>query len=203
MLGVEITLKKLVVSVKEYPDIKTGWWERWSPLIETSREKQAVLCWVWQAFRRQGFLRFCGYQHILILWLQFETRTESPSHALLLMSQWPDLSSGISNFVSAFITLKTCGWQKALLISKGTLPGNFISTVRIKNTQLLLQFKAPFGRLGGSVGWACDFGSGHDLTVCGFKPRVGLCADSSEPASDSVSPPLSAPPPLMLCLSLS
>ena len=28
--------------------------------------------------------------------------------------------------------------------------------------------------------------SGHDLAVCEFEPRVGLCADSSEPASDSV-----------------
>ena len=36
------------------------------------------------------------------------------------------------------------------------------------------------GRLGGSVGWAADFGSGHDLPVCGLEPRVGLCADSSE-----------------------
>lgn len=55
-----------------------------------------------------------------------------------------------------------------------------------------------------------DFGSGHDLMVCEFEPRVGLCADSSElrawslePASDSMSPSLSAPPQLMLCLSLS
>ena len=38
------------------------------------------------------------------------------------------------------------------------------------------------GRLGGSVGEASEFGSGHDLAVRGFKPRVGLCADSSEPA---------------------
>ena len=37
------------------------------------------------------------------------------------------------------------------------------------------------GHLGGSVCWASDFGSGHDLTVRGFEPRVGLCADSSEP----------------------
>ena len=34
------------------------------------------------------------------------------------------------------------------------------------------------GLLGGSVGYASDFGSGHDLTVRGFKPSVGLCADS-------------------------
>ena len=27
------------------------------------------------------------------------------------------------------------------------------------------------------------FGSGHDLTVRGFEPRVGLCADSSEPGA--------------------
>ena len=46
---------------------------------------------------------------------------------------------------------------------------------------------------------------GHDLTVPGFEPIVGLCADSSElePALDSVSPSLSASPQLMLCLSFS
>ena len=27
-----------------------------------------------------------------------------------------------------------------------------------------------------------DFGSGHDLTVRGFEPRVGFWADSAEPA---------------------
>ncbi|XP_053060453.1 mediator of RNA polymerase II transcription subunit 27 isoform X2 [Acinonyx jubatus] len=59
------------------------------------------------------------------------------------------------------------------------------------------------GRLGGSVGEASDFGSGHDLAVRGFEPHVGLCADSLAPASDSVSPSLSAPPPLTLCLPLS
>ena len=37
------------------------------------------------------------------------------------------------------------------------------------------------GRLGGSVGLASDFGSGHDLMVHGFEPHVGLCADNSEP----------------------
>ena len=45
----------------------------------------------------------------------------------------------------------------------------------------LLLFKVYFeGRLGGSVGWAADFGSGHDLAVREFEPRVGLCADRSE-----------------------
>ena len=61
------------------------------------------------------------------------------------------------------------------------------------------------GRLGGSVSEVSDFGSGHDLAVCEFKPCVGLCADSSEPgaASDSVSTSLSAPNPLIFCLCLS
>ena len=36
------------------------------------------------------------------------------------------------------------------------------------------------GCLGGSVGWATNFGSGHDLAVFEFEPRVGLCADRSE-----------------------
>ena len=37
--------------------------------------------------------------------------------------------------------------------------------------------------VGGSVGSASDFGSGHDLTVHRCEPRVGLCADSSEPGT--------------------
>ena len=41
-----------------------------------------------------------------------------------------------------------------------------------------------------------DFGSGHDLTVRGLEPHVRLCADSVEPAWDSLSVSLSA---LSLC----
>ena len=48
-----------------------------------------------------------------------------------------------------------------------------------------------------------DFGSGHDLTVSDFKPRMGLCADGAQPAWDSLSPCLSAPSLLPLSLSLS
>ena len=40
-----------------------------------------------------------------------------------------------------------------------------------------------------------DFGSDHDLTVCEFEPRIGLCADSAEPAWDYLSLPLSLPLP--------
>ena len=36
------------------------------------------------------------------------------------------------------------------------------------------------GCLGGSVSWASDFVSGHDLTVDGFEPRIRLCVHSSE-----------------------
>ena len=35
-------------------------------------------------------------------------------------------------------------------------------------------------------------GSGHDPEVRGFKPRIGLAADSTEPASDPRSPSPSA-----------
>ena len=40
-----------------------------------------------------------------------------------------------------------------------------------------------WGHLGGSVGEASDFGSGHDLMGHGFEPHVGLSADSSEPGA--------------------
>ena len=46
-----------------------------------------------------------------------------------------------------------------------------------------------------------DFGSGLDLMVHGIEPRVGLCADSMEPAWDPLSPSLSAPPAVILILS--
>ena len=34
----------------------------------------------------------------------------------------------------------------------------------IHNMNLIIMI--TLGRLGGSVGWASDFGSGHDLAVC-------------------------------------
>ena len=40
-------------------------------------------------------------------------------------------------------------------------------------------------------GLTLDFNPGHDLTVPGFEPHVGLSADSVEPACDSLSPALS------------
>ena len=46
-----------------------------------------------------------------------------------------------------------------------------------------------------SVKHLSHLGSGRNLVVRGFKPLVGLCADSLDPASDSLSP--------SLCLSLS
>ena len=49
----------------------------------------------------------------------------------------------------------------------------------------------------------CLNGSGHDLTVHGFKPCTGLPAVSIEPASDPLSSSLSVPNPLCsLSLSL-
>ena len=51
-----------------------------------------------------------------------------------------------------------------------------------------------------------DFGSGYDLTVCEFEPRVGLCADSSGPGArfeSCVSLSLCSFPAHALSLSLS
>ena len=49
-----------------------------------------------------------------------------------------------------------------------------------------------------------DFSSGHDLTVCGMEPCNRLCADSGEPAWDSLSHSLFTPRLVCMCsLSLS
>ena len=76
-----------------------------------------------------------------------------------------------------------------------TIPGPLTHTFSfpLENTGLL-------GRLGGSVSWASDFGSGHDLMVCGFEPQVRTLCWSLEPASSSVSSSLCA---LSCSLSLS
>ena len=62
----------------------------------------------------------------------------------------------------------------------------------------------------GAPGWLSQlnirlliFGLVHDLTACGFEPHVRLCAGGAEPAGDSLSPSLSAPPPLTHVCSLS
>ena len=47
-----------------------------------------------------------------------------------------------------------------------------------------------------------DFSLGHALTVHEFEHRIGLYADSAEPAWDSVSLPLSLPFPHVLSFSL-
>ena len=89
-------------------------------------------------------------------------------------------------------------WQDAAFMV------TFIATVKILNSSAYILQKR-MGRQGGSVGWANNFGSGHNLMVCELEPRVGLCADSSEPGACfrfCVSP-LSAPPLLMLSLCLS
>ena len=56
--------------------------------------------------------------------------------------------------------------------------------------------------MGGSVGSTSDFGSGHDLTVREFESHTRLSAVGTETALDSLYPSLSAPPPLVLSLSL-
>ena len=48
---------------------------------------------------------------------------------------------------------------------------------------------------------ALDFGSDHDLMVCGIEPHVGLYNDSVEPAWDSLSLSLSLSFSLTLSLS--
>ena len=49
---------------------------------------------------------------------------------------------------------------------------------------------------------ALDFNSVHDLIACGSEPCFGLCTDSAEPAWDSLSLPLSAPPALKINLKI-
>ena len=72
--------------------------------------------------------------------------------------------------------------HKTLLITKYLFK---IHHVEYFSDELFMQFliTRKHGRLGGSVGWASDFGSGRELAAREFKPRVGLWADGSEPGA--------------------
>ena len=104
-----------------------------------------------------------------------------------------------------------CHFQAEASRVGGTLPVSLpLCWLNKEESEILreaeAQKKGAWGHLSGSVGWAADFGSGHDLAVREFEPRIGLCADSSEPGACfglCVSLSLSDPPPFMLCLSLS
>ena len=73
------------------------------------------------------------------------------------------------------------------------------TTYRVPWPSASIKAKSPGARVALSVKrLTLDFSSGHDLTVREFQPRVGLCADSAEPAWDSLCP---SPSPLSLSLS--
>ena len=93
---------------------------------------------------------------------------------------------------------------------EGSLPGKLLNTLQWSG-QLPTTEDCPAQNVNSSGGASVahlvkhptlDFCSGHDLTVGGFKPHIGLCADSSEPGTCfgfCLSLPLSLP----LSLSLS
>ena len=67
-----------------------------------------------------------------------------------------------------------------------------VSLLRQENANDICVIKIPPGAPG-CLSQKCltlSFGSGHDLTVCDFKPCTGLRTDSVETAWDSLSLPL-------------
>ena len=91
------------------------------------------------------------------------------------------------------------------MVASHTSPGPICGKMFLKHSTALLLETSQL--LGGT--WVAqsvkhpplDFGSGLDLTIREFKPRMGLHAGSVEPSWDSLSPSLSALPPLVLSLS--
>ena len=78
------------------------------------------------------------------------------------------------------------------MVSQGRAPHSKI-TENVRGTWVAQSVTRP----------TLDSGSGHDLTVYGIEPGIGIRADSAEPAWNSFSPSLSAPPLLTLSLKIS
>ena len=73
-------------------------------------------------------------------------------------------------------------WLEGLIYSPGSAVTN------LAGARFLTRNRRPKSNSHlGATGWlsqlSIDFSSGHDLAVHKFEPRVGLCADSSEPGA--------------------
>ena len=125
------------------------------------------------------------YKWVVIKW-KFERNSSHNNLFIFLFFEIPFLLS---------LSIKK---TNTLLVAIGSLPTFLINAVVDKNNNE--------GCLGGSVGWASDFSSGHDRVFCGFESRDGLWADISEPGAYFgfwVSPSLCPFPIRALALSLS
>ena len=117
---------------------------------------------------------------------QNKTKLQHPYRASYL---WLMVWSNELSLCTLILNIKILTWKS----SRGLVEG----------LHFLYKSELYRGCLGSSVSWASDFSSGHDLMVPEFEPRIGLCANSLESVSDSVSPSLSDLSLLMLCLCLS
>ena len=90
-----------------------------------------------------------------------------------------------------------CEGSEEELCTLAEISSHLIVLLRREGTRgLTLRYQKAEHRWGAWVAQSAeratlDFGSGHDLVVRGIEPLIGLCADSVEPAWDSLSPSLS------------
>ena len=160
--------------------------------------------------------------HYVILSLQIvgsdPVRSLYPKGNVHRLRQWDWLSAALSMGREAapsphpYWKLHECSnWQLCCpvqLFGEASLSPKVLSTHRIEvSTQSqACQLSPPIrasrpGHLSGSVSWASDFGSGHDLMVHEFKLHIGLIAVNTEPALDPLSPSLSLSHSRSVCLS--
>ena len=85
------------------------------------------------------------------------------------------------------VTYSLNGWS--VLQSRGACGARAHSQIAFPFPEVFTPFLRQGLYLGEVKGPTLGFSSGHDLTVCGFKPHVRLCADGVEPAWDSLSAP--------------
>ena len=100
--------------------------------------------------------------------------------------------------------IRKTGWRREKTLQKKDIQIN-PSSINMKSSSIAFVIKEVLIKTTMTKGpWVAqsvkhpNVTSGHDLTdlmVHEFGPHIGLCTDSSEPASDSASPSLSAPPP--------
>ena len=144
-------------------------------------------------FKKISMYGVSCYEHQCIMCFHLPCSVNK-STSFLLLTDWPEhWRSEWMRDLPVTEPDRTQTGRPSQLESKTCAPScwlyQFLSSYHTCSSLFLHIHWHPFknntamGRLGGSVGWASDFGSSHDLTVGGFKPRDGLCAVSSEPGT--------------------
>ena len=113
-----------------------------------------------------------------------KSNTGCPSVQATEPPRWPSLWPLVGVPSSLALGFFLVFWSLSLSLSSSPAKAFLNILPKVRAHQDRVKEKGYWGTwVAQSVKQASDFGSGHNLTVLEFEPRIGLCADCSEPGA--------------------